>query len=91
MTRKDWTNKMELSSVWDYFNIDFTHHHINFDSVSIIDHFLVSPDLLPLIIDAGVSHQDEEHSRHDPIWMTIDIGNLKQKVVKRDKNKREPG
>ena len=30
---KDWLVKMDLSSVWEKFQVDFTHHHINFSSV----------------------------------------------------------
>ena len=71
---KDWLVKMDLCSVWEKFHVDFTHHHINFTSISTIDHVMVSHDIMSVVKAAGVYHHAEEFSRHNPIWMTMDLG-----------------
>ena len=59
---KTWLLKMDLVSVWDHYPIDFTHHHIDFSSVATLDHFLVTSDLLNVVISAGVHHHAEQFS-----------------------------
>ena len=75
---KEWRmEKMDLYSVWDKHHVNFTHYHLNFSSVSTIDYFMMSPDLLNIVKDAGVFHHAEEYSRHNPIWVKLDLGKLK--------------
>ena len=88
---KEWLEKIDLYSVWDKHHVDFTHHHLNFSSVSTIDHFMMSPDLLNVVTDAGVFHHAEEYSRHDLIWVKLDLGKLKTRSKKKGSNNKRPG
>ena len=76
---KTWLIKMDLISVWDHYPIDFTHHHIDYSSMAVLDHFCVTTDLLNAVTSVGVYHHAEQFSRHDPIWVTFDFGQLKTK------------
>ena len=59
---KSWLIKMDLIPVWNNHPIDFTHHHIDYSSVSILDHFFMTSDLLNIVITAGVYHHTEQFS-----------------------------
>ena len=87
---KTWLLKMDLISVWNNYPIDFTHHHIDFSSVAILDHFFVTSDLLNVVKSAGVYHHAEQFSRHDPIWVTFDFDVLRTRG-KKGVNRRKPG
>ena len=69
-------NKIGLKSVWEKFPVNFTHIHTDFTSTSTIDHFLVNERLLDLIEDAGALHLGDNLSRHSPIMMKLNIGNI---------------
>ena len=58
---KDWLVKMDLCSIWEKYHVDFTHHHINFNSVSIIDQFLISPDTLSVVNTSGDFHHTAKY------------------------------
>ena len=45
-------------------------------SRSTVDHFLLSPGLLPLVVDCGVIHRGENLSVHAPIWVRLKLGAL---------------
>ena len=72
--------RLGLFDVWEKFPIAFTHTHTDFKSVSTIDRILVNERLLSYIVDAGVLHLADNPSRHDPIMMKLDIGNIPVKV-----------
>ena len=42
-------------------------------SFSTLDRFLVSPGLMPLILDAGAIHLGDNPSRHSPIMIKLSI------------------
>ena len=87
---REWIEKMDLNSIWDHYPIDFIHHHIDHSSMAILDYFLVTSDLLNIVSSVGVHHHPEEYSCHDPIWVKLDLGQLKVKSMN-SVNKRKPG
>ena len=54
-----------LVSVWDHFDCDFSHIHVDLKSVSTIDHFLVNRRLIDHISCAPI-HLGDNGSRHSP-------------------------
>ena len=79
-TMKNLVERMELVSLWTSFRLDYTHMHTDNNSVSTIDHFLVTPRFLPHVVAAGVDHRGDNMSRHSPIWMRLELGKLPKKV-----------
>ena len=73
----DFLNRIGLTSVWEKFPIDFTHIHTDLKSFSTLDHFYVSQQLLDLVVDAGPVHLGDNPSRHSPIVMKLELGNLR--------------
>jgi len=78
-----------IYTFWDYFR-----QHWQKNSGLRIDHLLLSADLAPRLVDAGVDRwvRDQEHaSDHAPTWITLrgEAGEEKsEKPVKRSKAKR---
>ena len=63
-----------IVSVWSAFNVDFTfcNHYTtrngnNVLTTSVIDHFVVQPNILNDVSDAQVIHSGDNLSNHDPI------------------------
>ena len=77
---KQFLNKTCLVSVWEKFDIDFTHIHTDMRSLSTIDHFFVNQRLLDMIQDAGPLHLGDNLSRHSPIMMKIKLPDISAKV-----------
>ena len=69
-----------ISTVWDKFPIDFTHTHTDYESTSVIDHFLCNEGLLPYVSDAGALHLGDNLSRHSPIMLRLNVGQIANKV-----------
>ena len=69
-------NKIGLESVWEEFPVNFTHIHTDLTSTSTIYHFLVNERLLDLIEDAGALHLGDNLSRHSPIMLKLNLGNI---------------
>ena len=88
---EEFVTKIGLKSLWEKFPVDFTHVHTDLKSTSTIDHFLVNERLLDFIVDAGALHLGDNLSRHSPIMLKLNIGNI---PVKREhtqaKAKRKP-
>ena len=83
--------KIGLKSLWEKFPVDFTHVHTDLKSTSTIDHFLVNERLLDFIVDAGALHLGDNLSRHSPIMLKLNIGNISVKREQtQDKAKRKP-
>ena len=76
---KSFVEKIGLVSLWNHHKIDFTHMHTDNKSVTSLDHFLISPRLLPLITGCGVIHRGDNMSRHSPIWLKLNLGSLPKK------------
>lgn len=67
---------MGLIDVYDKFPVDFTHIHTDMKSFSTIDHFMVNERLLNYIIDCQPLHLGDNRSRHSPVMLKINIGNI---------------
>ena len=70
---KEFVEKTGLVSLWDNHPIDFTHIHTDNKSISTVDHFLISPSLVPCISSCGVVHRGDNLSRHSPIWLSLSL------------------
>ena len=75
-------DRLNLTSVWQGRNIDFTHTHTDGVTHSTIDHFLVSRRLLALVEDCGPVHRGDNLSRHAPIFLILKLGDLLQREQK---------
>ena len=69
----EFVNKTGLKSVFDLFPADFTHTHTDGVSTSVIDHFILSPNLLNLVEDCYVIHRGDNLSRHCPIILKVKV------------------
>ena len=74
-----WVKNVGLIDVWDLFPVDYTHLHTDMKSFSTLDRFLVSPGLLPHIVNAGTLHLGDNPSR-PPIMMKISIDGQKRLI-----------
>ena len=72
-----------LVSTWESFEVDHTHIHTDYKSTSILDHFMVNEALLPFIADCGPLHLGDNLSRHSPIMLILNVGDIpvKEPVV----------
>ena len=80
--------KVGLVSVWDKFPVSHTHIHTDYTSTATLDHFMVNEGLLQAIKDAGALHLGDNLSRHSPIMISINVGDLparKQNVKAKSK------
>ena len=68
--------RLNLTSVWESKPIDYTHIHTNNVNTSIIDHFIVSHNLLQKIEACGPVHTGDNMSRHSPIFLSLNLGEL---------------
>ena len=65
----------DLLSVWSKFNCDFTYcftrltQGVQRTFYSILDHFIVSPDILELCVEATALHLVDNISNHEPIYL----------------------
>ena len=89
-TMSRFTERLGLVSVWNKFPVGYTHMHTDFSSTSTLDHFLVNPRLLAVVVDAGAIHLGDNLSRHSPIMMKLGIGNLPVREIKKLKPTRRP-
>ena len=72
---KRFISSLSLNELWSKFHIDFTYtfESENKTSMSVIDHFLLSEELVNCVSDAGVLHLPENTSDHEPIFCLLDI------------------
>ena len=72
-----------LVPLWKHYSVDYTHMHTDFISTSVLDHFLVTESLLPLVEECRVLHRGDNLSRHSPILLKLRVGQLtmKKKVI----------
>ena len=62
-----------------HYVVDYTHIHTDFKSTSVLDHFLVSESLLPLVDTCQVLHKGDNLSRHSPILLKLRVGEIPSK------------
>ena len=60
----NFVNRMSLVPLWRHYDVDYTHLHTDYTSTSVLDHFLVSESLLPLVEECKVLHMANNLSRH---------------------------
>ena len=65
-----------LVHLWDSFPVPFTHVHTDGRSRSVLDHFILSPRLMPLVEGCGIVDRGDNRSRHCPIWLRLKLGSL---------------
>ena len=68
--------RLGLSSCWENFPVDFTHVHTDFKSTSTLDHFILNSRLLNSVVDCGVMHIGDNPSKHIPIMLKLNLGNI---------------
>ena len=86
-TMRDFVSRIGLKSVWEKFQVGYTHIHTDLKSTSILDNFLVNERLLDLIEDAGVLHLGDNLSRHSPIMIKLNLGSIPLKSERKEEPK----
>ena len=87
----DFMHRVGLHSAWDKFPVTHTHVHTDLVSTSTLDHFMVDKELLEVVTDAGALHLGDNRSRHSPIMIKINLGDLPARKVEKTKLKqRQP-
>ena len=71
--------RLNLTSVWEGRNVDYTHIHTDNVATSTLDHFCVSSRLLNLVEDCGPAHRGDNLSRHSAIFLSLWLGELPKK------------
>ena len=87
---REFVDRLGLAPVWEHHPVDDTHVHTDNKSLSTLDHFLVSPRLIPLVGSCGVLHRGDNFSRHSPIWLTLNLGALPCKPMTLQSAPRRP-
>ena len=67
-TMAAFVERLGLVSLWSNYPVRYTYMHTDNKSVSILDHFLLSPRLLKLVEECGVEERGDNLSGHCPIW-----------------------
>ena len=83
----------KLISTWRKFNVDFTHCYENGNHdtfVHTIDHFLVLEHSEKVVVDAGVIHNVDNTSDHEPIYSVIEAPKLENKETIDEEEKGTP-
>ena len=75
-TMTSFVDRTGLVPLWSKHPVAYTHVHTDAKSRSTIDHFLLSPRLVPLVSECGVVERGDNLSRHCPIWVKIKLGAL---------------
>ena len=75
-TMAGFVERTGLVSLWSEHPVPYTHVHTDGKSKSTIDHFLVSPRLVPLVSECGIVERGDNISRHCPIWVKFRLGAL---------------
>ena len=68
--------KLGLVSLWSEHPVKYTYLHTDYKSMSVLDHFMLSPRLLPLVEDCGVVERGDNLSGHSPVWVSLRLGSL---------------
>ena len=70
---KESVEEMDMKTVWDRFEVDFTCTYQREETtyISTLDHFLLSENIFQTVLDAGPIHHPENTSDHEPIYCVI--------------------
>ncbi len=60
-----------LNPLWSKYYVDYTHLHTDGISISTIDHFMVSGNILQICENGGVTHSVDNLSNHSIIYAVI--------------------
>ena len=71
--------KLGLVSLWDSCHVDYTHVHTDFKSTAVLDHFVVTERLVPLVTKCWAIHRGDNPSRHSPILLQLNVGDIPSK------------
>ena len=77
---KYFVEKNNLKSAWKQFPTEFSHVHTDGFSTSLIDHFLISPELFQVIENCQALHSGDNLSRHSPIILKLKLSDVKLKT-----------
>ena len=75
-TMASFVERLGLVSLWSDHPVNYTYMHNDNKSVSVLDHFLLSPRLLGLVEECGVVERGDNLSGHCPIWVRLRLGAL---------------
>ena len=89
-TMEAFMSRLGLVSLWSHHPVKQTYMHTDHKSVSVIDHFILSPRLLALVEDCGVVERGDNLSGHSPIWVTLRLGSLPVKAGSASWTPRKP-
>ena len=76
---KAFIGKLGLVPLWNCYPVDYTHIHTDMTSTSVLDHFLVSERLVPLVEACRALHMGDNLSRHSPIILKLKVGDIPTK------------
>ena len=79
-TVSDFLQNKNLVSLWSHHQgVSHTYEQVCKNgrvSRSAVDHIILSPRLVPLVVDCGVIHRGDNLSFHSPIWVKLQVGSL---------------
>ena len=83
ITVSSFLDRLGLHSAWERFPVSHTHVHTDFQSTSILDHFLMNEALLKVVESAVAVDLGDNLSRHSPCLLKVRLGELpaRQKVT----------
>ena len=64
--------------------------HTDYTSTSVLDHFVVSARLVPLVVQCQAIHSGDNLSRHSPILLQLNIGDIPSKHIDKSWVPRKP-
>ena len=79
VTMRRFMDRLNLCSLWEPHDIDFTHVHTDLSSVSNLEHFVCIERLLSSVKSCGPINLGDNKSRH-LIMFKLDVGALPLKV-----------
>ena len=81
-TMASFIDRLGLVSLWSQHPVKYTYVHTDYKSMSVLDHFMLSPRLLTLVEECGIVERGDNMSGHCPIWVRLRLGELplKKKV-----------
>ena len=93
-TVSEFMQRFNLVSLWSHHQgVSHTFEQIFKNgrvSRSTVDHFVLSPRLLPLVEDCGVIHRGDNLSVHSPIWVKLRVGALPIRKQMKSSNSKKP-
>ncbi len=73
---RDFLSNKNLFSLWEKFDVDYTHVHTDGVSTSTIDHFVVSNNISRRIVNGGVTHSIDNTSNHSVIHISMALDDM---------------